>query len=111
MDAINPHIGGALIRGSKGTDKSTVVRALVDLLPRTKTVKDCPFGYNLNDFTNMFEVCRSSIERKEELPVERKKMKVVNLSIGATDDRVIGTLDIKKAIKEGVKALETGILA
>jgi len=59
----------------------------------------------------MCEICRARVERKEELPVEHRKMNVVNLPIGATDDRVIGTLDIEKAIKEGVKALETGILA
>jgi Mg-chelatase subunit ChlI len=111
LNAINPRIGGVLIRGAKGTGKSTVVRALVDLLPRIYSVKDCIFGCNPNDFTNMCEVCRSRVEMKEELPVEQKKMKVVNLPIGATDDRVIGTLDIEKAIKEGVKALETGILA
>jgi len=111
LNAINPRIGGVLIRGAKGTGKSTAVRALVDLLPEIDAVRDCSFGCNPFDFTNMCERCRSRVEGGEELAVERRKMKVVDLPIGATDDRVVGTLDIEKAIKEGAKALEPGILA
>ncbi len=111
LNAINPRIGGVLIRGAKGTGKSTAVRALVDMLPEIDSVSDCPFGCNPRDLTNMCEVCRSRVGRREILPVERRKMKVVDLPVGATDDRVVGTLDIEKAIKEGVKALESGILA
>ena len=111
LNAINPRIGGVLIRGAKGTGKSTLVRALVDLLPEYDAVKDCPFGCKPYDFTNMCEVCRSTVAKNETLSIERRKMRVVDLPIGATDDRVVGTLDIEKAIKEGVKALEIGILA
>ena len=110
LNAINPHIGGLLIRGPKGTGKSTSVRALADLLPEIKVVKGCRFNCNPEDPTNMCFDCLSSYNRGEALPVEKRKMKVVTLPIGATEDRVIGSLDIEKAIKIGVRALEPGIL-
>ncbi|XRO77386.1 ATP-binding protein [Methanocaldococcus sp. 10A] len=108
LNAINPKIGGVLIRGEKGTAKSTAVRALADLLPEIEVVEGCPF--NCNPKGELCDICK---EKKEsgELKITKKKMKVVNLPIGATEDRVIGTLDIEKAIKEGIKALEPGILA
>lgn len=111
LNAINPKIGGLLVRGEKGSGKSTVVRALADLLPEIKVVKDCPFNCNPEDPTNMCDVCRERFERGEKLPVERRKMQVITLPIGATEDRVIGSLDIEKALKEGVRALQPGILA
>lgn len=111
LNAINPKIGGLLVRGEKGSGKSTVVRALADLLPEIKVVKGCPFNCNPEDPTNMCSVCRERFERGEELPVEKRKMKVITLPIGATEDRVIGSLDIERALKEGVKALQPGILA
>jgi len=111
LNAINPRIGGVLIRGAKGTGKSTAVRALADLLPEIEVVKGCPFNCNPRDPTNMCEICRRKYEAGEELPVEKRKMRIVTLPIGATEDRVVGTLDITKAIREGVKALEPGLLA
>ena len=111
LNAINPRIGGVLIRGAKGTGKSTAVRALVDLLPDVKIVEDCPFHCSPSDPTNMCEVCRSRVDRGETLPVVARKMEVVDLPIGATEDRVVGTLNIERAIREGVRALEAGILA
>ncbi|WP_157198802.1 ATP-binding protein [Methanocaldococcus infernus] len=108
LNAINPKIGGVLIRGEKGTAKSTAVRALADVLPELEVVEGCPFNCDPNG-----ELCDICKERKKrgELKVIKRKMKVVNLPIGATEDRVVGTLDIEKAIKEGIKALEPGILA
>jgi Mg-chelatase subunit ChlI len=100
-----------LIRGAKGTGKSTIVRALVDLLPEINVVANCGFSCDPHDITNMCEMCRLRKYNGEQLPVEHRKMRVVNLPVGATDDRVVGTLDIELAIKEGVKALEAGILA
>ena len=111
LNAINPRIGGVLIRGPKGTGKSTAVRAFVDLLPEVEVVADCPFRCNPHDPTNMCELCRSRLRRGEKLPIERRKMEIVELPIGATEDRVVGTLDIEKAIREGVRALEPGILS
>lgn len=111
LNAINPRIGGVLIRGAKGTGKSTTVRALVDLLPEVEVVADCPFRCNPRDPTNMCDVCRSRMERGEGLPRALMRMRVVELPIGSTEDRVVGTLNIEKAIREGVRALEPGILA
>ncbi|UCH58008.1 MAG: hypothetical protein JSV18_03680, partial [Candidatus Bathyarchaeota archaeon] len=111
LNAVNPRIGGILIRGAKGTGKSTTVRALVDLLPEVMTVSDCPFRCSPSDPTNMCEVCRSRADGGENLPSATRKMEVVELPIGATEDRVVGSLNIERAIREGVRALEPGILA
>jgi len=111
LNAVNPMIGGVLIRGPKGTGKSTAVRALADILPEIEVVKGCPFNCNPHDPTNMCESCLERYENGETLEVEKRKMKVVTLPIGSTEDRVIGSLDIEKAITEGVRALQPGLLA
>jgi len=111
LNAINPSIGGLLIRGQKGTGKSTAVRALADLLPEIEVAKGCPFQCNPKDPTNMCENCYELYKGGKPLQFERRTMRVVTLPIGATEDRVIGSLDIERAIKEGVKALDPGILA
>ncbi|AEH07136.1 ATP-binding protein [Methanothermococcus okinawensis] len=108
LNAINPKIGGVLIRGEKGTAKSTTVRALAELLPEIEVVENCPFNCNPNG--DMCDICKEN-KTKGTLKTIKRKMKVVDLPIGSTEDRVIGTLDIERAIKEGVKALEPGILA
>ncbi len=106
LNAINPGIGGVLIKGDKGTGKTTAVRALADLLPLIPVVKGCPFNCDPYDQDSTCEICRS-----KNLEIEEKKMKVVELPLGSTEDRVVGSIDINKALKEGVKALEPGILA
>ncbi|MBW9221876.1 ATP-binding protein [Methanothermococcus sp. SCGC AD-155-C09] len=108
LNAINPKIGGVLIRGDKGTAKSTAVRALADLLPEIEVVENCPFNCNIEG--DLCDICRENA-KKEGLKTVKSKMRVIDLPIGSTEDRVIGTLDIEKAIKEGIKALEPGILA
>ncbi|MHA1607598.1 MAG: VWA domain-containing protein [Candidatus Freyarchaeota archaeon] len=110
LNVVNPKIGGVLIRGEKGTGKSTAVRALAELLPEIEVVKGCPFNCDPKDYHGMCDVCREKL-RRGELEVERRKMRVVELPLGVTEDRVVGSLDIERAIKEGVKALEPGILA
>ena len=99
LNAINPKIGGLLIRGSKGSGKTTAVRALADVLPNIKTVKDCPFGCNPEDPSNMCENCRADYLKSGFLPIQEKKMRVVDLPLGATEDAVVGTIDIEKAIR------------
>lgn len=111
INAINPKIGGILIRGPKGSGKTTIVRGLTDILPEIKVVKDCQFYCNPHDPSNMCEKCSERYSRGEELAVEERKMMVVDLPLGATEDRVIGSLDVEKAIKLGIEALEPGILA
>lgn len=106
LNAINPSIGGVLIKGEKGTGKTTAVRALADLLPSVEVVKGCPFNCDPEDTSSMCEACKA-----DDNEVEKKKMRVVELPLGSTEDRVVGSIDIEKALKEGIKALEPGILA
>ncbi len=109
-NAVNPAIGGVLLSGDKGTGKSTMVRALADVLPEIEVVKGCPFNCNPNNELEMCEVCREKA-KKREIEVERRKMRVVDLPLSVTVDRLVGTIDIEKALKEGIKALQPGILA
>lgn len=111
VNAINPKVGGVLIRGPKGSGKTTVVRGLVDILPRIQVVKNCPFNCSPTDPSNMCSRDTERYQKGEKLPVEEKDMSVVDLPLGATEDRVVGSLDVEKAIKLGVEALEPGILA
>ncbi|MFQ6064093.1 MAG: VWA domain-containing protein [Candidatus Bathyarchaeia archaeon] len=111
INAINPKIGGILIRGPKGSGKTTVVRGLTDILPNVKVVRACPFNCNPFDPSNMCPKCSERHEKEGKLPIEETEMTVVNLPLGATEDRVVGSLNVEKAIKLGVGALEPGILA
>lgn len=111
INAINPKIGGVLIRGPKGSGKSTIVRSLTDILPKIRVVKDCPFNCSPEDPSNMCPICLKKYEEEKTVPAEEKEMVVVDLPLGATEDRVIGSLDVEKAIKQGIEALEPGILA
>ena len=111
LNAINPHIGGVLIRGEKGTAKSTAVRALAELLPEIEVVKGCPFNCNPYNEHEMCDLCYAKKTNGENLKVAKRRMWVIDLPLGATEDRVVGSIDVEKAIKEGIKALEPGILA
>src|SRR5512135_1078665 len=111
LNAINPLIGGVLIRGERGTAKSTAVRALAALLPEINVVADCPFSCNPFEKDRLCDNCRARVARGEELPVARRKVRLVDLPVSATEDRVVGTLDIEQAIKKGEKKFEPGVLA
>lgn len=111
LNAVNSRIGGVLIRGQKGTGKSLAVRALTDVLPEIEIVPNHPFNCSPSDPTVMCEECLERYQRGESGPVQRRKMRVVTLPIGSTEDRVIGSLDIERAIKEGVRSIQPGILA
>jgi len=111
LNAVNPSIGGLLIRGQKGTGKSSAVRALADLLPEINIVKDCPFNCSPFDPTNMCANCFTKYKTEENFEIETRPMIIVSLPIGATEDRVIGSLDIEKAISLGISALQPGLMA
>ena len=111
LNAINPNIGGVLIFGQKGTAKSTAVRALSKILPEIEVVKGCRFGCDPKNEDMMCEECTAKIKRGEILESEFRPMRVVDLPIGVTEDRLVGTLDIEEAIKNGKKKFEAGILA
>ncbi len=110
LNVVNPRLGGVLIQGEKGTAKSTAVRALADLLPPRQCIKGCRFHDDPADKSNWCDECHEKYENAAP-PVEELPMKVVELPVSATEDRVVGTLDIEAAIKEGKRSFETGILA
>jgi len=108
---IYPSIGGVLIRGEKGTAKSTTVRAAADLLPERNVMKGCIFRCDIDDPRNLCESCREKIATGEKPVLEYSRMRVVELPLCATEDRVAGTLDIEQAITRGIKKFEPGVLA
>ncbi len=110
LNVINPRIGGVLIRGDKGTAKSTAVRALAELLDDIPVVDGCPFSCNPFNHNEMCDVCYEK-SNNGEIKIAMRRMRVVDLPLGATEDRVVGSLDVERAIKDGIKALEPGILA
>lgn len=111
LNVIDPKIGGVMIMGDRGTGKSTTIRALADLLPEIDVVADDPFNSDPRDPEMMSDMVRDRLARHEELPIIKKKVPMVDLPLGATEDRVCGTIDIEKALSEGVKAFEPGLLA
>src|ERR1700745_4217000 len=110
LNAINPSIGGVLIRGEKGTGKSTAVRALARLLPEQKVVEGCHFGDHPDDLENLCYECRDRL-LEGPLPRTTRRMRVVELPINASEDRVVGTIDLEAALKEGSRRFEPGVLA
>lgn len=111
LNAVDPRIGGVLIRGERGTGKSTAARALAALLPRVQTVQDCRFGCDPEVPLTWCTECRERFDNGEELPVNVRQTAFVNLPVSATEDRVVGTLDIEKAIQKGERHFEPGVLA
>ncbi|MBT8763231.1 putative cobaltochelatase [Desulfohalobiaceae bacterium Ax17] len=109
LNAVCPSIGGVLIRGEKGTAKSTAVRALANLLPEIEVVADCPFGCDPNG--ELCFLCRTKLQQGQALPVKRRKIKLVDLPLGATEERITGTINLEEAVKSGKKAFEPGLLA
>lgn len=91
-------IGGVLLKGDKGTGKSTLVRSLTNILPEIEVVADCEFRCNPNNPLEMCDDCYERFSSNEKLPVE-KKMSFVNLPLSITIDRLIGTIDVTKVFK------------
>jgi len=111
LNAIHPQIGGVLIRGERGTAKSTAARALAALLPKIEVVADCPFGCDPDQPATWCTECRERDEAGEELPRAHRRTRFVDLPVSATEDRVVGTLDIERAIQKGERRFEPGVLA
>ncbi|HOZ38261.1 MAG TPA: ATP-binding protein [Anaerolineaceae bacterium] len=112
LNAVDPRIGGVLIRGERGTAKSTAARALAALLPPMKVVSDCRFGCDPTKPTTWCTECRERFVGGEDpMPVETKETPFINLPVSATEDRVVGTLDIERAIQKGERHFEPGVLA
>jgi len=111
LNAVDPRIGGVLIRGERGTAKSTAARGLAALLPKVRAVYGCRFGCDPDQPASWCTECREKAASGEPLPVEEKPIPFVNLPISATEDRVVGTLDIEQAIQKGERHFEPGVLA
>lgn len=111
LNAVNPGIGGVLIRGERGTAKSTAARALAALLPEIEVVAESPFNDDPNRPDQWSDLVTDWNVNGRQLNTEVRQRRFVDLPVGATEDRVVGTLDIEKAIKLGEKHFEPGVLA
>lgn len=110
LNAVSPRIGGVLIRGERGTAKSTASRALAALLPDIEIVADCRFSCDPNRPDQWCDDCRVR-HADGALAVSTRRTPFVDLPVSATEDRVVGTLDIEQAIQKGEKHFEPGVLA
>ncbi len=111
LNAVDTRIGGVLIRGERGTAKSTAARSLAALLPQVKVVQDCRFGCDPDKPGTWCTECKERATGAKKLPMAERNTPFVNLPVSATEDRVVGTLDIEKAIQKGERHFEPGVLA
>ena len=107
LNVVDPLIGGVLIMGHRGTGKSTAVRALADLLPQITVVAGCPYNCDPQDERNLCDQCSAKVE----FDTKQTPVPVVELPLGATEDRVCGTIDIERALSAGRKTFDPGLLA
>ena len=105
LTAIDPLIGGVLVFGERGTGKSTIVRSLTALLPEIKSIKGCP--YNCEILNKSCPHCSEIFVNK----IEKKSTPIIDLPLGSTEDRVVGSLNLEVALSEGKKSFEPGLLA
>lgn len=111
LNVIDPQIGGVMIMGDRGTGKSTTIRAMADLLPEIEVIADDIFNSHPFDYDLMSDVVKKKVEDEIDLSTSFIKVPMVDLPLGATEDRLCGTIDIEKALNEGVKNFEPGLLA
>ncbi|HEY1421602.1 MAG TPA: magnesium chelatase subunit D family protein [Candidatus Dormibacteraeota bacterium] len=111
LNAVLPTVGGVLIRGEKGTGKSTAVRALARLLPEHDVVEGCHFGCDPQEKDLLCADCRARLTAVGVLPHHKRRMRVVELPINASEDRLVGTIDIEAALRTGTRRFEPGVLA
>ena len=111
LNVVDPGIGGVLIKGEKGTAKSTAVRSLARILPERNNVSSCPFRCDLERMDSLCPYCRERLDKGETIEPITAETSVVELPLSATEDRVAGTLNIEHILKTGEKRFEPGILA
>lgn len=110
LNVINPSVSGVLIRGEKGTAKSTAVRSLAEILPEIDIVPECPYNLSPEDSASVCQICGRE-ECSENKRSVRRRVPVVELPVGATEDRVVGALNLEHALKGGERRFEPGLLA
>ena len=111
LNVVDPKIGGVMIMGDRGTGKTTTIRALVDILPDILVVKDDPYNSHPHDVDLMSSEVQALVLNKMNIETCYTKVPLVDLPLGATEDRVCGSIDIEKALSEGRKSFEPGLLA
>jgi Mg-chelatase subunit ChlI len=111
LAVINPALGGVLIRGEKGTAKSTAARALAQLLPLQATIEGCRYGCDPESQEKWCEDCNKKIRIKNEINIIFRPRPLVELPVGATEDRLLGSLNLEKAMTKGESVFEPGLLA
>jgi magnesium chelatase subunit I len=111
VTTIDPSIGGVLVFGDRGTGKSTAVRALAAILPKMKAVVGCPYACDPDAQKSTCEFCQTLKRGKAPPKTHQVAVPVVDLPLGVTEDRVVGALDLERALTDGVKAFEPGLLA
>ena len=111
LNVVDPRIGGVMIMGDRGTGKSTAIRALAALLPEIAVVAGDPYNSSPQDPDLMSTEVLQRLEQGEALPTEQRQVPMVDLPLGATEDRLCGTIDIEQALSRGVRAFEPGLLA
>jgi Mg-chelatase subunit ChlI len=111
LNAVNPRIGGVLIRGERGTAKSTAARAMAALLPKIEVFSESPFNDNPNEPNTWSDWVKANLTTGKKLDISERQIRFVDLPVSATEDRVVGTLDIEKAIQKGERHFEPGVLA
>jgi len=111
LNVVSPAVGGVLIRGEKGTAKSTAARALARLLPDMTVVAGCRFSCDPDDPARLCPECRERLAAGQDLPRASVPSRLVDLPVGATEDRLVGSLDLETAIRDGKRRFEPGVLA
>ncbi len=111
LSAVDHRTGGVLVRGRRGTAKSTLARALAHLLPEIEVVSDCPFSCDPRDIESLCGYCAGNLALEGSLSTTRSRMRIVTLPLNATEEMVVGTLDIEKALRHGERSFDPGILA
>lgn len=110
INAVDPRVGGVLVRGQKGTAKSTAVRGLRWVLPAIEVVEGCRFGCHPHSRADLCDECRERLAGGT-LPKTSRRPALVDLPVSATEDRVVGTIDLEHALKHGERRFEPGLLA
>jgi Mg-chelatase subunit ChlI len=109
VNAVDPLLGGALIRGERGSGKTTVVRALGGILPVQRVVAGCPYCCDPGDRSAMCAACAAL--DPDVIPVATERMRLVELPVSASLERVVGGIDVEAALRHGVTRFSPGILA